>query len=87
MKEFEYKYKNYPYRILPWSFLQEDEKSWIIYRAYKLNLISSDDIKDYTLKKIPRTTVNLMIPFVSYFAANRLINNNLSYLRFLTKNT
>lgn len=44
MKDFEYKYKGYEYRVRPWDNLIPAETSWIIYRAYKNNLVDSKDV-------------------------------------------
>lgn len=39
MKDFDYKYKDLKYRRKPFENLREEERSWIIYRLYKKNLL------------------------------------------------
>ena len=73
MKDFEYKYKQYPYRIKPFGHLVSSETSFIIYRAYKTNMLNSSDVKSFIYKNILKTLTALTIPVLCYKMSGKLL--------------
>lgn len=85
MRDFEYKYKDYKYRIKPWFKLIPAEKSWIIYRAYKTNRLESKDVKSMVHKKLAYSFNNIVFPVGAYIFAGTFLKQNPRLLRYLSK--
>lgn len=87
MREFEYKYKDYPYRVKPWNYLISQETSWIIFWAYKNNLVDSKDVWSLVLRKIAFSSSNIGFCFGAYYFSGIFLRKNVNFIRFLTKET
>ncbi len=87
MRDFEYKYKDYQYRIKPWRKLIPAETSWIIYNAYKNNLLVSSDLRSMVWKKILYSVGNIVFPVGTYFLAGAFLRKNTHLLRYLSNQT
>ena len=68
MKDFDYKYEKYKFRLAPYFQLHKEELSWIIYRAYRLNFLKDEDVKDYIRYHKLRLFLHYSFPVVSMLA-------------------
>lgn len=83
MLDFDYKYKNLPYRWVPWIRMRNEETSWVVLRAYRLNILTSDEIAPFVYKKILKSTSTVAFPFLSYYYFSTLYRkNSASYRMF-----
>ena len=66
MKDFHYQYGKYEFRVAPFDHLQEHERSWVIYRAYRHNYLQDADVEDYLYYRKMRLGYSLGFPLVVY---------------------
>ena len=81
MKDFDYKYKDLKYRIKPFEKLREEERSWIIFRLYKLNILENEDIKDYVRKKYLRSLTHLSFPVLTFLFTHKYLKMHPNMVR------
>lgn len=86
MKDFEYKYEKYKYRLPPYFQLHKEELSWIIYRAYRLNFLKDEDVKDYLRYHRLRLGLHYTFPIVSFMALSALIARKRKAFRYYNNN-
>ena len=82
MRDFEYIYKNLEYRVKPWEKLREEEKSFVIYQAYRKNILETQDMHAFVYKKFLRSATHLAFPVLFYKFAMNSLQTNQNLLRF-----
>ena len=67
MKDFNDIYGGLKYRKRPWVQLRSEEMNYIVFRAYLLNYLKKDDVKDFIkLHKLALMFKYLSVPLVLY---------------------
>ena len=82
MKDFDYKYEKYKFRLPPYWQLHKEELSWIIYRAYRLEFLTDDDVRDYVRYHKLRLGLHYAFPVALFSACMWLLPRNRRSLRF-----
>ncbi len=66
MKDFHYQFGKYEFREAPFDNLQEQERSWVIYRAYRHVYLKDADIEDYLYYHKMRLGMSIGFPLLVY---------------------
>lgn len=82
-------YYNNPYyseglKLKPWFTLTEEERSYIVYNAYKARVLASDDVKGYLRTTRIHHIANFVFPIVAYPILKRSVfkyASNLLYFK------
>lgn len=82
MKDFDYKYEKYKFRLPPYFQLRKEERSWIIYRAYRLNFLGDNDVKDYVRYHKLRLFLHYAFPVVVLPTLMSVITKNRKSFRY-----
>ena len=74
-------YEN-PKRIPPYDYMKSNEKSWVILRAYRLNILDSKEMKLWAYLKALRMITHYSFPFLSYLFISTTLRKNPKLIRF-----
>jgi hypothetical protein len=60
-------------RLKPWFTLTDEERSFVVYNAYKRRVLKSDEVKDYLREVRISNLTQLIYPIIAYPILNRIV--------------
>ena len=82
MKDFVNPFENRKYRNKPWFHLRAEETSYIIYNAFRMNFLKSDDVSSFLKAHKLNCLSFFSYPLIAAFPVYKLISQYQNKFRF-----